>query len=652
QQNRAVGYAKGAMVFHMLRKQIGDEAFFKGLRDFYQRMQFSTANWDDLRTSFENSSDQKLDTFFDQWLNRADLPELVVKNISIEEENGRPEVHFTLIQKSKKPYHLFVPVLVGINDERTITPVEVTDKETKVSLPFDERPTELVVDPNHDLMRRLSTNEMPPAWSRFEGASKKLVVIANDEAIERFTPLLNWLDEMGCEIKDNSEVTDKDVANGATIFLGASTLSRSLFATPDHPKTGFTIDIRRNPLNTQEVAALVTTNNVNETTAAVRKLRHYGKYSYLHFENGRAVSKTMAEAEHGLAYWLELPPKAITVAKTNTFDDIIKQLLTKQVIYVGEGHTTYEDHLLQLRIIRALHKHDPKLAIGMEMFNRSAQPALDEYLAGTIDETEMLRKTEYFKRWGYDYRNYSDIIRFAHLHKIPLLALNQEREVVSKIFKDSTTSTLSEKQNKLLPTDRDLDVPGYQERIHRVFTMHAAPSPEQFKGFIQAQALWDETMAVTVADYLTANPDQRVVVIAGVGHVAKAEAIPPRVARRINVKQAVVANINSTEADPEQIDYAFLLDPAQLPPAPLLGVMLTEKDDTVLIDKLSPHGMAQKMGIREKDVILALDGQPTKTIGDLKIIMLNKKKGEKVEVTIKRKRAILPDKTLKIEVPL
>ena len=652
QQNRAVGYAKGSMVFHMLRKQIGDDAFYTGLRDFYQRMRFRPASWADLSTSFTNSSGQDLTAFFDQWLNRADLPVLQVRNIEIKEENGRPKVTFSLLQLNKEPYRLLVPVLVGINKERTITPIEVSGKETKVSLPFDLRPTELIVDPEHDLMRRLSNDELPPVWSRFEGAAKKLAIIADDAESSRFAPLLDNLKKSGCEIKTSAEATDKDVAGASVIFLGTSTLSRSLFATPNHPKTGFTIDIRNNPLNTGEVAILATGDTLAQITAGVAKLRHYGKYGYLHFENGRATEKREPEAEHGLAYWLDLPPQAITVAKTQTFADIVEKLLTTRVVYVGEGHTTYEDHLLQLRIIRALHKKDPRLAIGMEMFNRSSQPALDEYVAGTIDEAEMLRKTEYFKRWGYDYRNYRDIINYARRSKIPLIALNQEKEVVSKIFKDNSTSTLSDEEQALLPKDRDLDIAGYQNRIHRVFTMHATPSPAQFKGFIQAQALWDETMAATVADYLTSHPEERMVVIAGVGHIAKAEAIPPRVARRIDIKQAVVANINSTEADPKQIDYAFLLTPAQLPTAPILGVMLDEKDGAVLVDKLSPHGMAKKSGVREKDIIIALDGQPVNNVGDLKIIMLGKKNGDTVLVKIKRKRAILPDETLEITVPL
>lgn len=651
QQSRAIGYARGAMFFHMLRQQLGDNAFNQGLRDFYQRLRFRTASWDDLRESFTKASGQDLTDFFTQWLTRADLPELQIKGLKVEEKAERPELSFTIVQPGDTPYRLTVKVLVGINDQRTITPITVTDKETKVVLPQDAPPTELVVDPNLDLMRRLSRDEIPPVWSRFDGAPKKIAVVAED-AGELFAPMLETLQAMGCEIKTAAEATDKDVAAASVIFLNPSSLSRSLFATPAHPATGVTVDVRSNPLHPDAVAVLVTADTTEQIRAAADKLRHYGKYGYLHFENGRAIDKREPEAEHGLAFSLDQPPQAVTVAKTQSFADIVSQLLAARVIYVGEGHTTYEDHLLQLRLIRAIHRQDPKLAIGMEMFNRSAQPALDDYVAGVIDEAEMLRRTEYFTRWGYDYRNYRDIIRFASRHHIPLLALNQQKEVVSKVFKESGTAGLSEEEQKLLPEDRDLDIPGYRERIHSVFTMHAAPTPEQFTGFIQAQALWDETMAATVAEYLTTHPEQRMVVIAGVGHVAKAEAIPPRVARRIDVRQAVVANINSTEADPRQLDFAFLLAPAKLPPAPIMGVVLDEKDGPVRIEQLSPNGQAKKTGLREDDIILAMDDQPVASITDLKVIMLEKKVGDSVRVTIKRPHRIFPDETLLFTIPL
>ena len=56
----------------------------------------------------------------------------------------------------------------------------------------------------------------------------------------------------------------------------------------------------------------------------------------------------------------------------------------------------------------------PRLAIGLEMFQRPFQPHLDDYVAGRIGIDELLARTEYFDRWRYDARLYAPIFEFAH----------------------------------------------------------------------------------------------------------------------------------------------------------------------------------------------------------------------------------------------
>jgi len=654
QRVRAVGYNKASMLFHMLRLRIGDEAFFAGLRDFYTRLRYRPAGWDDLRGSFETAGHQELGDFFNQWLERTDIPDFGIENPRNAEKDGQPELRFTLVQRTKNPYQLTLPVTVQSDGKTIVKTIEATDKRTEVAIPLAAPAETVIIDQNYDLMRSLGPNELPPVLSRFAGAAQRLAVVAApEEATQLFQPLITQLLADGCEVKKDTEVTDTDVAGASVLFLGTSTLSRSLFAQPDYPATGFTVDVRANPLNSSEVAVLVTAADQNQVAAATPKLRHYGKYGFLHFADGRIEEKRTLDTDHGLRITVDEPPRAVETAATSTFPDIITRLLSARVVYVGEGHTTYEDHLLQLRVIRALHQQDPNLAIGMEMFNRSAQPALDDYVAGRIDEAAMLRQAHYFKNWGYDYRLYQDIIRFARRHHLPLIALNQEKNIVSKVFREGSIASLSDEERTQLPPDRDLALPGYQERIHSVFTMHAAPSPDRFKGFLQAQALWDETMAATAADYLAAHPDQRLVVLAGVGHVAKADAIPPRVARRLpQIQQAVVANIDATEADPDRIDYAFLLAPAQLPPAPIMGVVLADSDQGIRVEELSPHGRAKEVGMRADDLILALDGEPVKTVEELKVFMLGKQRGDTVRVSIQRPHTLFPDEKLEKEIPL
>ena len=73
---RAIIYNKGASVLHMLRRFVGDEAFFNGLRHFYGEQKFRKAGTDDFQRAMETASGRSLDRFFDRWIHGADLPVL------------------------------------------------------------------------------------------------------------------------------------------------------------------------------------------------------------------------------------------------------------------------------------------------------------------------------------------------------------------------------------------------------------------------------------------------------------------------------------------------------------------------------------------------------------------------------------------------
>jgi hypothetical protein len=72
---RSIVYNKGAMVLHMLRRIVGDEAFFRGVRAFYAEFRYQKAGTGDLIDAMEKASGRELDRFFDQWIFGSDLPE-------------------------------------------------------------------------------------------------------------------------------------------------------------------------------------------------------------------------------------------------------------------------------------------------------------------------------------------------------------------------------------------------------------------------------------------------------------------------------------------------------------------------------------------------------------------------------------------------
>ena len=640
---RAVGYDKVSMLFHMLRQEIGEASFYTALRDFYASFRHQQASWQDLAASFSKSSGRDLAPFFSQWLNRADLPRLEIAIGGLTQNEGQMELALTIRQLQEKPYQMTVPLEVITAKGKKRQEAALTGPETELIVSVDDYPSLVVADPDYDLMRDLGPKELPPTWSRFLGARERLAIIPEGEEKQVFAPLIKLLTSMDCPIKTADAATDKDLSGKSVLFLGTdSRLARSLFASPSQPAPGFNLEVRENPLAPGQVAVLIASASAAETAAATPKLAHYGRYSTLHFNLGRIERKIIADSDHGLRLTIDVPPLGLALPQALPFAKIMEQLADTRLVYVGENHTRLEDHLLQLRVIRAMFAQNPNLVIGMEMFDRESQPVLDRYIAGELNEQEFLKQSGYFPKWSYDYRLYREIINFARHQHLPIVALNLEKEIVAKVFKEGT-ATLSAKELAQLPADRDLALPGYRQRISAVFAMHGQHhSPEQLNGFFQAQAIWDETMAESVAVFLAANPESRMVVLAGQGHTDKATAIPPRVARRLpTLRQAVIINSDKGELAPGAADYLVFSRPAALPPPAMLGVLLSNTPEGPQVEELAEQSKAGAAGILAKDVILALDDEPVATIVDLKIILLSKKTGTPVRVRVKRKSGFL-----------
>ncbi len=668
---RSIGYDKGSMVFHMLNKDIGDAAFFQGLKELYVHKKNQRASWQDLKQAFSRAAGKDLQPFFSQWLERTDIPKLSIEQVSLEQENGQSVVTFHLKQGNEQPYALQIPVLVKtLNNERRLV-FSLNQLDQEFSIITETLPTEIVMDPDYDVFRALTEKEIPPTWSRFLGAEQKTIILADDEARAAvYQPLADMLQARGVDVKTASEISNQDLATGSFLFAGDSRLRRNLFADTANKDEGFSLQVRKNPLEPGQTMVLVDSSSASETSAILRKLSHYGKYSSLYFKQGQIIDKMTAPSEDGLRLSLLPSPPGIPTQAALDFSAIIKDLEQSRVVYAGETHTDYGDHLQQLQILQALYvKNKQNLAIGMEMFPRSSQPALDAYIGGKIaTEKEFIKASKYFSVWGYDYRLYRDIIGFARKNNLPIIGLNLDKKIVSQVFKEGNTDTIGEEDLATIAKERDLDVPGYRERLTGVHSQHKSSphgdtNTNSFGGFLQAQAMWDETMAESITNYLQDNPEKNMIVIAGAGHVYKDSAIPLRVQRRMpEVRQSVLISDNGMDTgrvQGKQVDYLMFPRPVGLSPAPKVGVALKEeketetgKADRIRIVGISPHGDGTRAGLKEQDIILSVDGTPVHDVADLKIALLDKEVGETVTLQILRERDLFPDETLEISLKL
>lgn len=253
--------------------------------------------------------------------------------------------------------------------------------------------------------------------------------------------------------------------------------------------------------------------------------------------------------------------------QNQTVAQVIDRLAQANVVYLAETHAQVQDHQAQLEIVRSLHRSRRRLVIGMEMFQRPFQWALNDYLAGEITEPELLRRTEYQKRWGYNWELYAPILRFAREHKIPVVALNTPSEVTRQVARSGFDALTLKERQWIPPQSSILAEPEvYRQRIRQIYDeMHQGKgSSASFDRFFLAQVVWDETMAEQVATVLRQSPRALVVVLAGQGHVIYRDGIPNRVLRRVTqfrstppLQQAIVVLNPATDlkAEPATGDY-------------------------------------------------------------------------------------------------
>jgi hypothetical protein len=126
---RALVYNKGALTLHMLRKLIGDDAFFRGLRRFYTTWRFKKAGTEDVKAAFELEANRELDVYFDRWIYGSSLPRL---KFSYTTEPGAVVVRF---EQMGERFELPVTVTLKHASSSTDVMVPVTEQVTTMRIP-------------------------------------------------------------------------------------------------------------------------------------------------------------------------------------------------------------------------------------------------------------------------------------------------------------------------------------------------------------------------------------------------------------------------------------------------------------------------------------------------------------------------------------
>ncbi len=324
--SQAIGYGKSLMLFHMLRRDLGDEAFIAGLRRFYHDNVFHTAGYDQLRHAFEQVSGRDLKDFFATWTRRTGAPALRLDDVTLDAVPPGYRIRGRIAQtQAEPPFPLQVPLVIHLADGGLVQrhlPMDARTLDFELELPA--APLRLALDPGFDLFRHLAPGENPPSLSALFGAERGLLVLAAAEPADLAAAYRQlgkaWIaKEPGWELITDADL-DRLPEDRPVWLFGWSNRFLPLLGSPD---LGLDIEQHRLTLGDQVVQGdddslalvrdqasrplgLIATSTAAAVPGLARKLPHYGKYGYLTFTGTEPTNRLKGQwppGESSLQQW-------------------------------------------------------------------------------------------------------------------------------------------------------------------------------------------------------------------------------------------------------------------------------------------------------------------------------------------------------------
>jgi uncharacterized iron-regulated protein len=319
-------------------------------------------------------------------------------------------------------------------------------------------------------------------------------------------------------------------------------------------------------------------------------------------------------------------------------NQILARFAEEQVVLLGETHDNPDHHRWQLSTIAGLHALRPHLALGFEMFPRRVQTVLDAWVAGRLTEAEFLAQSDWARFWGMESSLYLPIFHFARLHRIAMVALNVERELITRVGDEGWSAVPATDREGV--TDPASAGSEYQQRLYASFLLHhahgshvtsepVAPTADQladpaFRRFMEGMLVWDRAMAQGIAERLRGANPPLLVAIMGSGHLEFGDGVP-RQLRDLGIGRIAVAlpwnpTTPCDDLAPRLADAVFGLPsrPAVVAPErPRLGITVERAAEGVGVREVMQGSIAEQAGMRAGDVIVTVAGLPSRETADV-----------------------------------
>ena len=181
---RGIAYSKGAAVFHMIARTIGQENFWRACRMLTDQYMGRHADWDDLQRLFEQVSGQDLDEFFRQWVRGSGAPALALDAAEYDATTGELVV---AMDQGDSAFSVGVPLGLYFRDgpQEDVT-VLVTRAAELIAVPVSRPPWAVELDPDYHVFRKLKPAEIMPTTATTKSAKMLTVVVPPTDLLEPY----------------------------------------------------------------------------------------------------------------------------------------------------------------------------------------------------------------------------------------------------------------------------------------------------------------------------------------------------------------------------------------------------------------------------------------------------------------------------------
>ena len=230
-------------------------------------------------------------------------------------------------------------------------------------------------------------------------------------------------------------------------------------------------------------------------------------------------------------------------------EQLVDAIEKSDVIFLGEQHDNDSGHQFQLHVIRTLAQRGHAVAVSMEQFERDTQGAINDYLAGRIDEDQFLAASRPWKNYKKHYR---PIVEFAKQTSLPVIAGNIPRRIAGDVAQGKPVAFADRAYApRNVATPKDV----YWQKFKATMEGHMGTgSEDKMEKFYASQCLKDDAMAEAITDFLATNSHRRKIVVHLCGHFHSDYGLGTvaRVVSRRPLTQCTVITMESSEAEKDK----------------------------------------------------------------------------------------------------